>query len=133
VRVVRSPSRPISTTTPTAGAPPVITVQFKPYGVKLDFTPTITPQGAINLKVAPEVSSLDFTNSVTLQGFTSPSLAQRRAKPKVLPRWRELRNCGLIDQQVIETMDKVPGLAISILGKLFAAAAPTNRMTSCWC
>jgi pilus assembly protein CpaC len=55
---------PTITTTPTGGATaPVVTVQFKPFGVKLDFTPTITPQGAINLKVAPEVSSLDRSPS----------------------------------------------------------------------
>ena len=113
---------PTITTTPTGGATaPVITVQFKPYGVKLDFTPTITPQGGINLKVAPEVSSLDFTNSVTLQGFTIPSLAQRRAETEVLLKDGEsFAIAGLIDQQVIETMDKVPGLGdIPILGKLF--------------
>jgi pilus assembly protein CpaC len=113
---------PTITTTPTGGATaPVITVQFKPYGVKLDFTPTITPQGGINLKVAPEVSSLDFTNAVTLQGFTIPSLAQRRAETEVLLKDGEsFAIAGLIDQQVIETMDKVPGLGdIPILGKLF--------------
>jgi pilus assembly protein CpaC len=113
---------PTITTTPTGGATaPVITVQFKPYGVKLDFTPTITPQGGINLKVAPEVSSLDFTNAVTLQGFTIPSLAQRRAETEVLLKDGEsFAIAGLIDQQVVETMNKVPGLGdIPILGKLF--------------
>ena len=64
---------PTITTTPTGGATaPVITVQFKPFGVKLDFTPTVTAQGAISLKVAPEVSSLDFSNAVTLAGFHHP-------------------------------------------------------------
>jgi pilus assembly protein CpaC len=113
---------PTITTTPTGGATaPVITVQFKPFGVKLDFTPTITPQGAINLKVAPEVSSLDFTNAVTLQGFTIPSLAQRRAETEVLLKDGEsFAIAGLIDQQVTETMSKVPGFGdIPILGKLF--------------
>jgi pilus assembly protein CpaC len=113
---------PTITTTPTGGATaPVITVQFKPYGVKLDFTPTITAQGGINLKVAPEVSSLDFTNAVTLQGFTIPSLAQRRAETEVLLKDGEsFAIAGLINQQVIETMDKVPALGdIPILGKLF--------------
>ena len=113
---------PTITTTPTGGATaPVITVQFKPFGVKLDFTPTITPQGAINLKVAPEVSSLDFTNAVTLQGFTIPSLAQRRAETEVLLKDGEsFAIAGLINNQVTETIEKVPGLGdIPILGKLF--------------
>ena len=113
---------PTITTTPTGGATaPVITVQFKPFGVKLDFTPTITPQGAINLKVAPEVSSLDFTNAVTLQGFTIPSLAQRRAETEVLLKDGEsFAIAGLINNQVTEVMNKVPGFGdIPILGKLF--------------
>jgi pilus assembly protein CpaC len=113
---------PTITTTPTGGATaPVITVQFKPFGVKLDFTPTITPQGAINLKVAPEVSSLDFSNAVTLQGFTIPALAQRRAETEVLLKDGEsFAIAGLINNQVTEVMNKVPGFGdIPILGKLF--------------
>jgi pilus assembly protein CpaC len=113
---------PTITTTPTGGATaPVITVQFKPFGVKLDFTPTVTPQGAINLKVAPEVSSLDFSNAVTLQGFTIPALAQRRAETEVLLKDGEsFAIAGLINNQVTEVMNKVPGFGdIPILGKLF--------------
>jgi pilus assembly protein CpaC len=113
---------PTITTTPTGGATaPVITVQFKPFGVKLDFTPTITAQGAINLKVAPEVSSLDFSNAVTLQGFTIPALAQRRAETEVLLKDGEsFAIAGLINNQVTEVMNKVPGFGdIPILGKLF--------------
>ena len=65
---------PTITTTPTGGtAAPVVTVQFKPFGVKLDFTPTVTAHGAIDLKVAPEVSSLDFSNAVQVQGYTIPA------------------------------------------------------------
>jgi pilus assembly protein CpaC len=113
---------PTITTTPTGGATaPVVTVQFKPFGVKLDFTPTITPQGAINLKVAPEVSSLDFSNAVTLQGFTIPALAQRRAETEVLLKDGEsFAIAGLINNQVTEVMNKVPGFGdIPVLGKLF--------------
>ena len=113
---------PTITTTPTGGATaPVVTVQFKPYGVKLDFTPTITPQGSIDLKVAPEVSSLDFTNAVTLQGFVIPALSQRRVETEVILKDGEsFAIAGLINNQVVETMDKVPGLGdIPVLGKLF--------------
>ena len=44
-----------------------ITIQFKEFGVRLNFTPTLTPDGLIHLKVKPEVKSLDFTNALTLQ------------------------------------------------------------------
>jgi pilus assembly protein CpaC len=113
---------PTITTTPTGGATaPVITVQFKPFGVKLEFTPTVTPQGSIDLKVAPEVSSLDFANAVTLQGFVIPALSQRRAETEVILKDGEsFAIAGLIDNRVIETLSKVPGLGdLPILGKIF--------------
>ena len=113
---------PTITTTPTGGSTaPVITVQFKPFGVKLDFTPNVTPSGAIDLKVAPEVSSLDYTNAVTLEGYTIPALSQRRADTEVILKDGEsFAIAGLINNQVIETIEKVPGIGdIPILGKLF--------------
>jgi len=113
---------PTITTTPTGGAvAPVVTVQFKPFGVKLDFTPTVTPQGAIDLKVAPEVSSLDFSNAVTLEGVTIPALSQRRAETEVLLKDGEsFAIAGLINNQIVQTVDKIPGLGdIPILGHLF--------------
>jgi len=122
---------PTITTTPTGGATaPVITVQFKPFGVKLDFTPTVTAQGAISLKVAPEVSSLDFSNAVTLQGFTIPALSQRRAETEVILKDGEsFAIAGLIDNRVIETMSRVPGIGdLPILGRLFRSRS-TQKST----
>jgi pilus assembly protein CpaC len=122
---------PTITTTPTGGATsPVITVQFKPFGVKLDFTPTVTAQGAINLKVAPEVSSLDYANAVQLQGFTIPALSQRRAETEVALRDGEsFAIAGLIDNRVIQIIDKVPGLGnVPILGRLFQSRS-TQKST----
>jgi pilus assembly protein CpaC len=122
---------PTITTTPTGGATaPVITVQFKPFGVKLDFTPTVTPQGSIDLKVAPEVSSLDFANAVTLQGFTIPALSQRRAETEVVLKDGEsFAIAGLIDNRVAEIVDKVPALGnIPILGRLFQSRS-TQKST----
>jgi pilus assembly protein CpaC len=113
---------PVITTTPTGGATaPVITVQFKPFGVKLEFTPSVTPQGSIDLKVAPEVSSLDYANAVTLQGFLIPALSQRRAETEVILKDGEsFAIAGLIDNRVIETISKVPGLGdLPVLGKIF--------------
>jgi len=122
---------PTITTTPTGGATaPVITVQFKPFGVKLDFTPTITPNGSIDLKVAPEVSSLDYANAVTLQGYVIPALSQRRAETEVILKDGEsFAIAGLIDNRVIETMDRVPGLGdVPILGRIFRSRS-TQKST----
>lgn len=123
---------PVLTTTSTGGATaPVITVQFKPFGVKLDFTPTITPSGAIDLKVAPEVSSLDYADAVTLQGFLIPALTQRRAETEVILREGEsFAIAGLIDNRVTQAVDKIIGLgSIPILGNLFKSRQ-TNKAST---
>jgi pilus assembly protein CpaC len=115
---------PILTTTSTGGSvSPVITVQFKPFGVKLDFTPTVTPTGAINLQVSPEVSSLDFANAVTLQGFLIPALSQRRADTEVILKDGEsFVIAGLLDNRVEQEIARFPGLGnIPIIGQLFSS------------
>ena len=122
---------PTITSTPTGGGTaPVVTIQFKPFGVKLDFLPTITANGAIDLKVAPEVSSLDYANSLTLQGFLIPALSQRRAETEVILKDGEsFAIAGLIDNRVVETLSKVPGLGdVPILGKIFRSRS-TQKST----
>jgi len=113
---------PVITTTPTGGAiAPVITVQFKDFGVQLKFTPTLTDSGAIRLRVAPEVSSLDFTNAVTLQGFLIPAISTRRAETEVVLKDGEsFAIAGLLDNRVEQVLSKLPGIGdIPIIGHLF--------------
>ena len=113
---------PTIATTSTGGAvAPVVTVQFKPFGVRLNFTPTITSDGSIDIQVAPEVSSLDYSNAVTLNGFVIPAISQRRAETEVILKDGEsFAIAGLIDNRVTQVLDKVPGIGdIPILGKLF--------------
>lgn len=122
---------PTLTTTSTGGAvAPVVTVQFKPFGVQLNFTPTVTASGSIHLHVAPEVSSLDYTNSVTLQGFLIPAIAQRRAETEVILKDGEsFAIAGLIDNRVVQRIDKLPGLGdIPIIGNLFRSRS--NRKST---
>jgi pilus assembly protein CpaC len=104
-----------------AGTLPTITIQFREFGVRLYFTPILTPEGTIHLKVRPEVSSLDYSNSVTFSGFTIPALSTRRVESEM-----ELRDgqsfaiAGLVDNRVTEIASKIPGLGdIPILGKFF--------------
>ncbi len=123
---------PVLTTTSTGGGTaPVITVQFKPYGVQLDFTPTITPNGSIDLKVSPEVSSLDFTNAVVLAGYQIPALSSKRADTEVTLRdGQSFVIAGMINDEVTQTIDKVPWLGdIPILGTLFKSRS-TNKTSS---
>jgi pilus assembly protein CpaC len=123
---------PVLTTTSTGGSvAPVITVQFKPFGVKLDFTPTVTPTGSIHLEVAPEVSTLDFANAVTLQGFLIPALAQRRAETEVeLKDGESFAIAGLMDNRVQQTVDKLPGFgSIPIIGQIFSSKSTKKTNT----
>jgi len=111
----------IQATTTGGAVAPVVTVQFKDFGVNLNFVPTVTPSGGIHLKVAPEVSALDFVNAVTLQGFLIPAVATRRAETEVILKDGEsFAIAGLIDNRVLESLNRVWGLGdIPILGYLF--------------
>ena len=57
--------------------------EFKEYGVRLHFIPTVTPRGTIRLQVAPEVSTLDFSNAVQISGFNVPAITTRKVKTEV--------------------------------------------------
>ncbi|HTU33990.1 MAG TPA: type II and III secretion system protein family protein [Candidatus Acidoferrum sp.] len=102
----------------TSGA---ITIQFKEYGIRLNFTPTVTADGLIHLKVEPEVSSLDYSNAVTLQGFTIPALQTDRVESDMdLTDGQSFAIAGLLNNQVVKQFSKIPGIGdIPILGKLF--------------
>jgi pilus assembly protein CpaC len=98
-----------------------VTIQFKEYGVRLNFKPTIIDEDHIRLELEPEVSTLDFANGVRFQGFVVPALRTRRAKTGV-----ELRDgqsfalAGLLDNNETQSLSKVPGLGdIPVLGNLF--------------
>lgn len=60
-----------------------VTIQFRPFGVRLDFTGFIGSDDTIRLQVAPEVSSLDFTQALTISGFTVPALSTRRTETEI--------------------------------------------------
>lgn len=122
---------PILNATSTGGAiSPVITVQFRPFGVQLGFTPKITDTGAIHLKVRPEVSSLDYSNAITLQGVQIPALVTRRAETEVVLKDGEsFAIAGLIDNRVLQTMARIRGLGdIPVLGQLFRSRS-TKKTT----
>ena len=60
-----------------------VTIQFREFGVRINFTPTVTPRGTIRLQVTPEVSTLDYTNGLTFQGTTIPGLSTRRVQTEI--------------------------------------------------
>ncbi len=105
----------------SGGTAPTVTIQFKEFGVRLTFTPTITADGLIHLKVNPEVSALDFANALTLQGFVVPAISTRRVTSEMdLRDGQSFAIAGLVDNRVTELLSKIPGIGdIPILGKLF--------------
>jgi pilus assembly protein CpaC len=98
-----------------------VTIQFREFGVRLTFTPTVTGNNTIRLYVKPEVSSLDFANAVSFNGFTIPALSSRKMETNIeLGEGQSFVIAGLIDNRVTETISKIPGLAnLPILGNLF--------------
>lgn len=98
-----------------------VSIQFKEFGIRLNFTPTITNSGAIRLDVEPEVSALDFANGLTISGFNIPSLLARRARTVVeLEDGQTFAIAGLVDNSIVENISKIPLLGdIPILGELF--------------
>ena len=108
-----------------------ITVQFKEFGIRLNFTPTVVGDERVHLKVRPEVSTLDFNNAVVLQGFRIPALSTRRTETEL-----ELRDgqtfaiAGLLNNRLNSSLQKIPGIGdIPILGLLFKSKAAQKDRT----
>jgi pilus assembly protein CpaC len=98
-----------------------LSIIFKPYGIKVEFTPTVGADGSIRLKVAPEVSTLDYANGVTISGFAIPALATRRAETEVeIKDGQSFIVSGLLDHRVTDSVNKVPGFSeIPLVGQVF--------------
>ncbi len=98
-----------------------ITIVFRPYGIKVEFTPTVNGDGSIHLKVAPEVSTLDYANGVTISGFAIPALSTQRAETEVeIKDGQSFIVSGLLDHRVTDSVSKVPGFGdIPLLGQAF--------------
>jgi pilus assembly protein CpaC len=108
-----------------------ITIQFKEFGVRLNFLPTVTPRGTIRLTVTPEVSSLDYANGLSVSGFTVPGLSTRRVQTEIeLDNGQSFVIAGLLNNQVTDQLSKMPGLSnVPLLGKLFQSRS-TSKSSS---
>jgi pilus assembly protein CpaC len=108
-----------------------ITIVFKEFGVRLNFLPTISPDGRIHLRVTPEVSALDFANSLTVSGFVIPALSTRRVQTEMaLEDGQSFAIAGLVDDRLTRVSTKFPGLGdIPILGRLFRSHSLSKSKT----
>jgi pilus assembly protein CpaC len=105
-----------------------VTIEWKEFGVKLDFTPTVEENNSISLKVAPEVSQIDFSNPLKLSGFVVPTLITRKASTTVnLNAGEHLIIGGLKQTDKVKVVRRVPVLGqIPLLGFFFSNSRIEN-------
>lgn len=124
-----------------------ITIEYKPFGVGLGFTPAVLSEGRISLRISTEVSELSNQGAITLGGSTQtdadgnvvggvpaltiPSLTVNRAETTVeLPSGGSLVIAGLIKEETRQAMDGVPGVErLPVLGALFRSRDFANSET----
>lgn len=112
---------PVPQTQGSAGGGTTITVQYKPFGVALAFTPVVLAGGRISLRVRPEVSQLTNTGAVQVNGFSFPSLTTRRAETTIeLGSGQTFAIGGLLQNNITDSLNGLPGLKdLPVLGALF--------------
>lgn len=101
-----------------------IEIEFKEFGVRLAFTPTVLHRERISLQVRPEVSDLDFSNALELSGVLVPALKTRRAETTIeLGSGQSFAIGGLISNNTQSNLEKFPGLGdVPVLGTLFRSS-----------
>src|SRR5207244_4178083 len=115
---------PVAQTGTGVGANAAITVQFKPFGVRLDFVPTVLSGDRISIKVRPEVSELSANGAITTGGITIPALNVRRAETTIrLGSGESFAIAGLIRNSNATDINKYPGLGdLPMIGPLFRSS-----------
>ena len=101
-----------------------ITIEFKAFGVELNFVPRVVDDGIINLEMAAAVSSIDTTNSITIEGLQLPAFRRRDASTTVSMRdGQSFAIAGLLQDDFRDNNAQVPWLGdVPVLGALFRSA-----------
>jgi len=116
---------------PVVGDEGSVTIEYRPFGVSLAFTPTVLSKDKIMLSVTPEVSTLSTQGQVQAAGFNIPSIATRRATTSVeLGSGQTFAIAGLIRHDTSNDISKFPGLGdLPILGMLFRSTEFRNEQS----
>jgi pilus assembly protein CpaC len=106
------------------GAYGSVTVLFKPFGISVQFTPTVLSKDQIHLQIAPEVSEPDYTMGSVIAGFLVPAFRTRRAATGVdLRDGESFAIAGLLSDDIVESVEKLPVLGdVPVLGALFRSS-----------
>ncbi|HKO08301.1 MAG TPA: type II and III secretion system protein family protein [Alphaproteobacteria bacterium] len=107
------------------GGATTITIDYKTFGVGLDFTPTVLDENRMSIKVKAEVSELTTTGAITIDGFTVPALDVRRAQTTVeLGSGESFAIAGLFQNNVTSQINSFPWLGdVPVLGALFRSTS----------
>jgi pilus assembly protein CpaC len=108
-----------------------VTIEYKPFGVSLNFTPVVMSKDRISITVAPEVSTLNFDNPIQVAGITYPILNTRQASAVVeLGSGDSFAMAGLLKNEISNNVNKFPGLGeVPVLGQLFRSTNFQNNIT----
>jgi len=108
-----------------------VTIEWKDFGVKLEFIPTVIGQQRIRLSVQTRVSEVDFTLATQLQGFVVPGVSERRATTTIeLASGSTIAIAGLLSEQIRGVVNKIPGLGqVPVLGALFRSVEYQRDLT----
>jgi pilus assembly protein CpaC len=102
-----------------------VAIEYKDFGVRLAFSPTVLSENKITMKVAPEVSELDFSTAIRIEGFVVPGLTTRKAETVIeLADGQSFAIAGLLRENIRDAASRYPILGdIPILGALFRSRA----------
>ena len=119
---------PVPQSGSAAGA---VTIEFREFGVRMNFTPYVMGGQQIRLHVAPEVSETDFSTAIQIQGFVVPGLTQRRVETTIeVGNGQTLAIAGLLSEEVRGVASRVPALGdVPVLGALFRSMDYQRRET----
>jgi len=108
-----------------------VTIEFREFGVRLNFTPIVRGHQRIRLRVAPEVSELDFSTAIQIEGFVVPGLTSRATETTVeLGSGQTIAIAGLLSEEVRGLGSRVPGIGdVPVLGGLFRSVQFQRSLT----
>ena len=108
-----------------------LTIEFREYGARLNFTPVVRAGERIHMHIAPELSELDFSTAVQIAGFSVPGLTQRRLESTIeVGNGQTLAIAGLLNDEVRGVASRIPGLGdVPVLGALFRSVEYRRNQT----
>ncbi len=108
-----------------------VAIDYKNFGVSLNFTPTVLSENVISIQVAPDVSELDFSTAVQFSGFVVPGITTRRASTTIeLADGQSFAIAGLLRDSIKSQVSKFPLLGdLPVLGALFRSQSFLKNKT----